>query len=121
MAHVSGPTASMPGSAHDLPVGSMCDTHPEQLARSRIQGETDSFGAEYNDMCQTCLDEHSTSAIKARNRTGTCEWCRTPDVRVRLRRDFEEGLAGRIYDVCDECIRKENERLQTELDEISQI
>ena len=111
----------MPGSVHDLPIGSMCDEHPEQPAVSRIQGETDSFGAEFYDWCQACLHEHRAAAAEARNRTGTCEWCRTPDVRVRPRRDFEEGQAGRIYDVCDGCVRKENERLQAELDETDEF
>lgn len=30
------------------------------------------------------------------------------------RRDFEEGLAGRLYDVCGDCVKKENERLAEE-------
>jgi hypothetical protein len=78
---------------------------------ARVQGETDSFGAEYHDLCQECLNEYRAAATAARDHLGACEWCRASDVRTRPRRDYEEGLYGRVYDVCDECIRKENVRL----------
>lgn len=110
MAHVSGPCSTLPGSMHTLPAGSMCDDHEDRPAVRRIQGETDSFGAEYFDVCQECYD-----AFKNRDRTedatGTCEWCKQSATDLRKRRDPDEGQAGPVYDVCGACVRRENERL----------
>lgn len=107
MAHVSGPCSTLPGSGHDVPPGTMCDDHPDRPAVARVQGETDSFGAEYIDMCQECLDEHRANKADPANSLGTCEWCGTKGVRVRPRRDYDEGMCGRVYDVCDDCVAKE--------------
>jgi hypothetical protein len=38
MAEVLGPTSTMPGSSHELPVGATRDLHPDQPAVARIQG-----------------------------------------------------------------------------------
>ncbi len=114
MADVSGPTSSMPGSIHELPLNSRCDEHSNCKAVVRIQGETDSFGAEYYDMCQVCLDKYRKEVAKTRDRLGTCEWCKTNNVKTRPYRDFEEGMSGRLYDVCAACVRKEYLRLLEE-------
>ena len=34
----------------------------------------------------------------------------------RPRRDYEEGMTGRVYDVCGACVKKQNERLAAEYD-----
>jgi hypothetical protein len=31
---------------------------------------------------------------------------------LRQRRDFEEGMCGRVYDVCGKCVIAENQRLK---------
>lgn len=93
----------------------MCDNHQDRPSVRRVQGETDSFGAEYLDLCQECLDE--LKKHEAESRTGRCDWCGKQATDLRPRRDFEEGLAGRVYDVCGECVRKENESLRAEMDE----
>lgn len=90
----------------------MCDQHDDRPAVARVQGETDSFGAEYADLCQECIDEVSKYA--AEQRTGRCDWCKLEKDDLRPRRDFEEGTCGRVYDVCGECVRKENERIREE-------
>ena len=92
----------------------MCDDHPDRPAIARIQGETDSFGCEYWDVCQECLD-----GIRARNRspearTGRCDWCKQHATDLCHTRDYEEGLAGPVYRVCRECIRRRNERVAEE-------
>ena len=46
------------GSLHRVPAGMTCDDHPHLPAAKRVQGETDSFGCEYIDMCQTCYDKY---------------------------------------------------------------
>jgi hypothetical protein len=117
MADVTGPISTLPGASHAVPDGAKCDRHPRRKAVARIQGETDSFGCELNDMCQECLDEHRSylkSPEAAEYRKGVCEWCKNPADDLRDRRDFEEGMTGRVYRVCGGCVKKENERLEEE-------
>lgn len=115
MAEVIGPTSKLPGAGWDFPDGTMCDDHPDRPAVARIQGETDSFGAELFDMCQDCLDEYRREMREA-DHSGTCEWCKQYKPRLRPQRDFEEGMAGRVYEVCDECIKRVNDEAERELE-----
>lgn len=118
MAHVSGPVSSMPGSTHAVVRGSTrCDDHPNRLAVKRIQGETDSFGAEYHDLCQECVDKMRRAEAQRREELGTCDWCGTSGVRVLNRRDMDEGMSGPIYKVCGDCIARELAALDEELEE----
>jgi hypothetical protein len=107
----------MPGSTHELPAGAMCDQHGDRPAVRRLQGETDSFGCEYVDMCQECLDEHRRFIEAERDRPRFCDWCKKEKHGVRPHRDIDEGMAGPVYDVCTDCIRKENKRLHEELED----
>lgn len=116
MAHVIGPTSSLPGTRHKLPAGTTCDDHPDRPAVARIQGETDSFGAELNDLCQECLDQFNSHQADAR--TGVCDWCSSPATDLTNRRDIDEGMTGRVYRVCGICRKAESERLDEELAEI---
>ena len=115
MAHVSGPTRSMPGSVHSINTETVCDYHPNRPAAARVQGETDSFGAEYFDLCKECRDKHFES-IRNADTSGQCDWCKNHAPKLFSHRDFEEGLCGRIYDVCQACIDRENSRVEEELD-----
>lgn len=115
MADVSGPTSSLPGAVMATPNGMVCDNHPDRAAVKRVQGETDSFGAEYLDLCQECLDE--LRRYDEESRTGRCDWCGKHTSYTRPRRDIDEGMAGRVYDVCGDCVRKENDEFRRELDE----
>lgn len=120
MADVTGPISTLSGTSHGVPDGQMCDRHSDRPAVARIQGETDSFGSEMNDMCQECLDEHraySKSPEAAEHRKGTCEWCKNLADDLRDRRDFEEGTCGRVYRVCGACVKQQNEELDAELDD----
>lgn len=110
MADVSGPCSSLPGSSHAMPDGAVCDSHPDRPAARRIQGETDSFGAEFYELCQECLDDLRKERQEAR--IGCCDWCKKEATDLRPKRDFEEGMAGRVYDVCGNCVRAENKRLE---------
>ncbi|WP_041522962.1 hypothetical protein [Gilvimarinus agarilyticus] len=47
--------------------------------------------------------------------SGHCEWCGNYSDDVTEHKDFEEGAAGRTYDVCGACIREENKRVKIEL------
>lgn len=115
MADVTGPVSTLPGARMATPEWMMCDNHPDRPAVRRVQGETDSFGAEYLDLCQECLDE--LRKYDEEGRTGRCDWCKSEATDLRPRRDFEEGSCGPVYQVCGACVRRENESLRAELEE----
>lgn len=114
MAGTTGPISTLPGVHHTLPEGQMCDIHQNRKAVARIQGETDSFGSEMNDLCQECVDEFKKHAQEAK--VGMCDWCKKEATDLRNRRDFEEGRAGRVYQICGACVKLKNERLEAALD-----
>lgn len=119
MADVTGPIRTLSGAMHDVPDGQMCDGHPDRPAVARVQGETDSFGCEMHDLCQECLDADRAwrnSPEAAEHRKGTCEWCKNPADDLRDRRDYDEGLYGRVYRVCGACVQRQNDELQAEAD-----
>ena len=120
MADVTGPISSLPGSLHSAPHGMMCDQHPERVAVRRVQGETDSFGSEMVDMCQECLDAHlayrQREAEEAATTPRYCEWHKGPGLNVSSMRDHDEGMSGRLYDVCGSCRAVYNERARQEAD-----
>lgn len=79
-------------------------------ATHRLQGETDSFGAEYHYLCAEHLAAYRTSQENA-DKSGHCDWCHQEKPVVSPRRDVDEGMNGPVYDVCDDCIRKQNETI----------
>jgi len=116
MGDVTGPISSLPYSRHATPDGTMCDEHPDRPAIVRIQGETDSFGSEMHDCCQECADAIKAERNSPEARTGKCDWCKQEATDLRPKRDYEEGMSGRVYDVCGACVRKEDEECRAELD-----
>lgn len=119
MAEVTGPISSLPGTAHDLPEGTMCDEHPDRPAVARIQGETDSFGCEMNDVCQECLDADRAYARSEEARTGRCDWCKQDATDLRDTRDYEEGMHGPVYRVCAACRKRRDDEVAAENDEFA--
>jgi hypothetical protein len=115
MADVTGPIASLPGSSHDLPDGTMCDQHPERPAVARVQGETDSFGSEMNDLCEECLKADREYAGSPEATTGQCDWCKGDVTDLADARDYEEGMAGPVYQVCGACRKRRDDRIAAEL------
>lgn len=115
MADVTGPISTLPGATHSFPEGTVCDDHPDRPAYRRVQGETDSFGSEMYDMCRECYEAHSAS-LQTEDRSGCCDWCKQPKDVLRKYRDFEEGSCGPVYDVCGDCIRRQRDALEDELD-----
>ena len=112
-----GPVSSMPGSSHEFPAGSMCDMHEDRPAVKRIQGETDSFGCEYVLMCSECYDEHRKYREEQFKQEERCDWCATMKTGLRDHRDYDEGMSGRLYRVCSDCIHRENEAARLELED----
>lgn len=115
MAEVTGPIRTLPGAAHHVPDGEACDHHPDRPAVARIQGETDSFGAELHDLCQECLEADRRAAASPEARTGTCDWCKGEATDLAWRRDYEEGMAARVYRVCGACRKRDDARIAEDL------
>ena len=114
MADVTGPISTLPGRVHNLPAGTMCDSHPDRPAAARVQGETDSFGCEMYDLCSECLAEHRAYAASAEARSGQCDWCKQQATDLSNRRDMDEGMAGRVYRVCGACRKRDDARIAEE-------
>ena len=119
MADVTGPISTLPGTSHEVPDGMECDYHPGRPAVARIQGETDSFGCEMEDICQECVDQRRayrcSEAGKAEDRkwrTGICDWCKTEATDLSDARDYEEGMRGPVYRVCGACIKRQNDEAE---------
>lgn len=106
MSNTTGPLTTLPGTRHRLPAGTACDIHPDRLAVVRIQGETDSFGAELNDFCSECNARYLNT--KTDETPGCCDICRKYAPDLKDYRDPDEGIAGRVYQACSECISKTN-------------
>jgi len=107
----SGPVSTLPGARSVPPATVACDHHGcLSDATVRVQGETDSFGAEYLDFCARHIP-------KREELVGRCDWCKTENVELRSVRDPEEGMAGPVYEVCEPCRKKQNEALEAELEE----
>lgn len=102
MADVSGPTSRLPGHVSTPPKGQCCDEHPGVPAFKRVQGETDTWGAEYLDMCVTCYEEYKTY-LETADLSGTCDICGNHTDTIIRRRDPEEGTCGRVYSTCQQC------------------
>jgi hypothetical protein len=113
MSHSSnGPVSSMPGSVFNPVRGTKCDEHPEVDAVKRVQGETDSFGAEYTFMCRHCLDKFNE--YRSKPVEGYCDWCKNFFVGLLNRRDYDEGMCGPVYRVCVPCIAASNKAFEEE-------
>lgn len=113
MAEITGPIGTLPGAAHPLPDDAMCDQHPDRKAVARIQGETDSFGSELNDLCQECFDEERRYARSLEARSGNCDWCKREKTDLADTRDYEEGLHGPVYRVCGACRQRRDDLERT--------
>lgn len=116
MADVTGPVSTLPGARHTLPEDAVCDAHPNRKAVARVQGETDSFGSELNDMCQECLDQYQAWRRSPEARSGRCDWCKNEASDLSDTRDIDEGMGGPVYRVCGPCRKKYDDELLEELD-----
>lgn len=113
MADVTGPIRTLPGSAHGVPDGTMCDDHPERPATHRVQGETDSFGSEMHDLCDECWTDLRKEMDEPQE-AFPCDYCKVPSADRRAIRDPDEGMYGPVYYVCPECRKRQRERLDEE-------
>lgn len=115
MSGISGPCRSIPGGISTPPDNMMCDNHEDVHATKRVQGETDSFGAEYSDYCDECFSTYKAEMDKSKEIVGKCDWCHTSATTTPTR-DYDEGACGPVYEVCNSCIRKANDEAARELE-----
>ena len=95
----------------------MCDQHPDRPAVVNVQGETDSFGYETHLMCEECLEEDRAYARSEEARTGRCDWCAKDAIDLAWARDYDEGMHGPTYRVCDACCDRVEAKARREMDE----
>lgn len=95
-----GPVSTLPGHKSPPPVGAMCDHdgHEHIPAKVRIQGETDSMGAEYGFLCEACEKEYDA----APSAESSCDHCSSDDVLIPTRFP-DEGTSGPVYYLCRGC------------------
>lgn len=107
----------LPGHRHEVPEGAMCDQHPDRPAVVNVQGETDSFGYETHLMCEECLEEDRAYARSEEARTGRCDWCAKDAIDLAWARDYDEGMHGPTYRVCNACRDRVEAKARREMDE----
>lgn len=100
-----GPVTTLPGSV-SKGLWESCDKHPKVHANYRLQGETDALGAEYHYLCEECYQEHLKESEKQKDDLLECDHCGCMKSDVRAVRDPDEGTAGKVYWVCEECVDK---------------
>lgn len=101
MSDATGPVSTLPNSVHPVKLGTMCDNHPDRPAYRRVQGETDSFGAEFHDLCTECYENDRMHAAEGRH--GGCDRCGEESLGLQPVRDYTEGMAGPVYWYCAAC------------------
>jgi hypothetical protein len=116
MADVTGPIHTLPGAAYGVPDGTVCDDHPDRPATHRVQGETDSFGSEMNDLCAECYAE-LRAEMNAPQEAYPCDYCKVPSTDRRAIRDPDEGMYGPVYYACAPCRLEQRKRIQEEASE----
>ncbi|GAA5560711.1 hypothetical protein Asch02_02222 [Acinetobacter schindleri] len=87
--------------------GTNCHKHPDRQAIKRICVEADSFGAEYLNMCQECLDESKASNEQKLNdpdQWEQCPRCKNSVAELSSFRDPDEGMHGPVYHRCPDCV-----------------
>ena len=93
---------NLPGYTRKLTTPSTCERCGAE-ASFRMQGETDSFGCEYLDLCESCLNK-----TREEMHSQPCECCGSTE-KVRPWRDPEEGLCGPVYELCQSCRQRRDQ------------
>lgn len=104
---------NLPGSVHEVKPGVDCEDCGKP-ATSLLQGETDSFGAEYHPLCDVCLRK-TLNEMAVEGHISKCDHCHI-EQETRAWRDFEEGSNGPVYYICSGCRRKADEYQRSQAD-----
>lgn len=107
---ISGPTKFLPGTRHETEEGAICDDCGAP-ATITIQGDTDSFGAEYMEFCEDCHERWEEESKEKTDTSGHCEWCDQMSNSRTLARDPTEGEYGPLYYICIGCLASAKEDL----------
>jgi hypothetical protein len=91
--------SNLPGSIHTVVPGTPCEDCGKP-ATILLQGETDSFGAEYHPLCDVCRKAYETNEPHISD----CDLCHAKQVETKPWRDFEEGSNGPVYYICAKCL-----------------
>ena len=94
--------------------GEWCEEHPDRPATIRVQGETDSFGAEYIFFCEECYQAFIKEAEEPQEHQ--CEWCKATTTDCTPFRDWTEGSCGPVYMVCLKCRHRAIDNMHEELE-----
>ena len=117
-----GPNRYTPGQALPFkPDGRDCDHgNCDQTARHCVVGETDNMGSELIYLC----DEHYIATKAAHDEKQkslhVCDICKTLSEDCIKMRDPEEGLTGRLYDMCPDCRQRMYVAASDDLDDDGQ-
>ena len=109
--------ASLPGSRstpRDDEWGLNCLNHPDVLAVVRICTESDSFGSEYENYCQECMDQPMPEDEEVEEEC--CPECGLMNGPIYPYRDPDEGSHGRVYYQCKVCQTTRADILREEMD-----
>lgn len=99
---------NLPGEIISRNPGCSCENHDDRPATVEIRGETDSFGSEHLFFCDEC---HATCKQQEAEQLTRCDWCKTDGLHCQPTRDYEEGLNGPVYHVCDDCAKQQIKNL----------
>lgn len=72
-----------------------------KASQIEVQGETDSFGAEFSYFCLGHKPKNASWETE-----GECDRCGAEDI-LKPWRDFEEGSNGPVYWACEHCRNEE--------------
>lgn len=106
MADVIGPNSYLPGQELKVPEGMMCDEHEDRPATHRIVAETDSFGSELIDWCDSCFNKYKSEKENPDYTHNYCDHCHCTGVKTTKTRDPDEGSCGPVYHLCDGCLQR---------------
>ncbi|MBN22684.1 MAG: hypothetical protein CL678_15475 [Bdellovibrionaceae bacterium] len=96
--------AGLPGDKVRTMTGHMCEhENCDQVSEWRLQGETDSFGAEYEYFCDKHMAEIDEQLRNAEPQLEECEKCHKEHLDIMPVRDAEEGISGPVYYCCPAC------------------
>jgi hypothetical protein len=113
MPHAGGVSGTLPGYRYPLNEG-VCEECGAPATHC-LQGETDSFGAEWWTLCTACARKSANPTL-----SGECDTCKKDSETLVSSRCWEEGPSGPVYWVCPECRKKDVEAEREAYQELEQ-
>lgn len=111
---VRRPIGTLPGYTRPACRGDVCD-ECDLPATAEIQGETDSFAAEFHTLCPIHFAQMKNRIAASRELETICDLCKKSKTHCTPWRDYDEGVNGPVYSVCVDCKHQKNEELREDL------